>query len=163
MLETMWDAPDFYFAPVSQVHIDHWSKGRVVLLGDAGYSGSPMGGNGTSMALIGAYILAGELAVSNGDYQAAFARYEHEMRTFVKSCQEFALQGKAFLMPDLRLQYWLLNQVTRMLPYMPWKKLITDSFQKTTNAITLKDYRPEISSRLRHDYRPHQSATVAGE
>jgi 2-polyprenyl-6-methoxyphenol hydroxylase-like FAD-dependent oxidoreductase len=141
MLEAMWEAPDFYFARVSQVHMDRWSKGRVVLLGDAGYGGSPMGGNGTSMALIGAYVLAGELAVSNGDYQAAFVQYEHEMRDFVKRCQEFALQGKSFLMPSSRIQYWLINQTTRMLPYLPWKHLITESFQKTTNAITLKDYK----------------------
>jgi 2-polyprenyl-6-methoxyphenol hydroxylase-like FAD-dependent oxidoreductase len=141
MLEAMWEAPDFYFDRVGQVHMNRWSNGRVVLLGDAGYSGSPMGGNGTSMALIGAYVLAGELAVSNGDYHSAFAQYEHEMRDFVKRCQEFALQGKAFLMPDSRIQYWLINQITRLLPYLPSKKLITEDFQKTTNSITLKDYR----------------------
>ena len=140
MLDAMWGAPDFYFSRVGQVHMDRWSKGRVVLLGDAGYCGSPMGGNGTSLALVGAYILAGELAVSNGDYQTAFDRYEHEMRDFVRRCQEFALQGKGFLMPDSRIQYWFINQATRMLPYMPWKNLITESFQKTTNAVTLKDY-----------------------
>ena len=65
MLAMMWEAPDFYFDRVSQIHLDRWSQGRVVLLGDAGYCGSPMGGNGTSMALVGAYILAGEL----GDFR----------------------------------------------------------------------------------------------
>src|SRR5262249_4544293 len=92
---------------------------------------------GTSLALVAAYILAGELAVSNGDYRAAFDRYEQEMCSFVKNCQEFALQGKAFLMPYSRMQCWFINQMTRMLPYMPRKDLITENFQKTTNAVSL--------------------------
>ncbi|WP_433179189.1 FAD-dependent monooxygenase [Actinoallomurus sp. CA-150999] len=90
-LKYMWDAPDFHFDSMSQVQMDHWSRGRVVLLGDAGYCGSPMTGQGTSMALIGAYVLAGELAAAGGDHRAAFAAYEGELRDFVEKNQALAL------------------------------------------------------------------------
>jgi 2-polyprenyl-6-methoxyphenol hydroxylase-like FAD-dependent oxidoreductase len=90
-LKYMWDAPDFHFDSMSQIRMDSWSKERVVLLGDAGYCGSPMSGQGTSMALIGAYVLAGELKAAGGDHVAAFAAYEAELRGFVERNQGIAL------------------------------------------------------------------------
>jgi 2-polyprenyl-6-methoxyphenol hydroxylase-like FAD-dependent oxidoreductase len=90
-LKYMWDAPDFHFDSASQIRMDSWSKGRVVLLGDAGYCGSPMSGQGTSMALIGAYVLAGELKKAGGDHVTAFAAYEDELRGFVERNQGIAL------------------------------------------------------------------------
>ncbi len=62
LLELMESAPDFYFDSVSQVKMDRWSAGRSVLLGDAAYCASPLSGMGTGMAVVGAYVLAGELA-----------------------------------------------------------------------------------------------------
>jgi 2-polyprenyl-6-methoxyphenol hydroxylase-like FAD-dependent oxidoreductase len=62
LLEMMPSAPDFYFDVAAQICMARWSRGRVVLVGDAGYCASPMSGQGTSLALIGAYVLAGELA-----------------------------------------------------------------------------------------------------
>jgi 2-polyprenyl-6-methoxyphenol hydroxylase-like FAD-dependent oxidoreductase len=94
MLAAMCDAPDFYFDRACQIQMDRWWRGRVALLGDAGYCGSPLGGNGTSMALVGAYVLAGELAAVRGDHRTAFARYETELREYVRRCQRFA-QGSA--------------------------------------------------------------------
>ncbi|MDC0679487.1 FAD-dependent monooxygenase [Sorangium atrum] len=76
LLGAMADAPDFYFDRMIQIDMDRWSAGRVVLLGDAGYCPSPASGQGTSLALVGAYVLAGELAASGGDHGVAFARYE---------------------------------------------------------------------------------------
>lgn len=95
LLETMWAAPDFHFDSMAQVHMDSWSKGRVVLLGDAGYCGSPLSGQGTSMAIVGAYVLAGELKAAAGDHRAAFANYEKELRGYVAANQELALTNKA--------------------------------------------------------------------
>ena len=62
LLKAMDDAPDFYFDALAQVHLDGWSRGRVGLVGDAAYGASPASGQGTSLALVGAYVLAGELA-----------------------------------------------------------------------------------------------------
>ena len=61
LLKFMRNAPDFYFDEMSQIVMDHWSIGRVALVGDAAYCCSPLSGQGTSVALLGAYILAGEL------------------------------------------------------------------------------------------------------
>ncbi len=91
-LKHMWEAPDFHFDSMSQIRMETWSRGNVVLLGDAGYCGSPLSGQGTSMALVGAYVLAGELA-SNPD--GAFQRYEEILRPYVTANQEMALKNQA--------------------------------------------------------------------
>ncbi|WP_280499813.1 FAD-dependent monooxygenase [Nocardia cyriacigeorgica] len=84
------DAPDFYLDQVAQVVMDRWSRGRVGLLGDAAFSSSPMSGQGTGLALVGAYVLAGELAAAGWDPEIGFARYEARMRSFVEANQEIA-------------------------------------------------------------------------
>ncbi|WP_156055955.1 hypothetical protein [Streptosporangium roseum] len=66
-------ATDFYFDSATQIVMDGWSCGRIVLLGDVGYSPSPLSGNGTGLALVGAYVLAGEMARVGGGHEEAFA------------------------------------------------------------------------------------------
>ncbi|MES4900838.1 MULTISPECIES: FAD-dependent monooxygenase [unclassified Streptomyces] len=89
LLEAMAGAEDFYFASTCQVHLDRWSRGRVALLGDAGYCAAPTSGMGTSQALVGAHALARQLARvgGGGDYAAAFAAYEAELRPYVAENQ----------------------------------------------------------------------------
>lgn len=82
------DTPDFYLDQVAQVVMDRWSSGRVGLLGDAAFSSSPMSGQGTGLALVGAYVLAGELAAAEWNPSTGFARYEARMRAFVEANQE---------------------------------------------------------------------------
>ncbi|MET9494192.1 FAD-dependent monooxygenase [Streptomyces sp. NPDC006552] len=82
------DTPDFYLDQVAQVVMDRWSSGRVGLLGDAAFSSSPMSGQGTGLALVGAYLLAGELAAAAWDPATGFARYEARMRSYVEANQE---------------------------------------------------------------------------
>jgi 2-polyprenyl-6-methoxyphenol hydroxylase-like FAD-dependent oxidoreductase len=142
LLDAMRDAPDFYFDRVAQVSMYNWSSGRTVLVGDAAHCPSPMSGMGTSLALVGAYVLAGELAASGGDHRAAFDRYEKGMREYVGRGQEQVKGASGFLLPKSRSQVWLRNQFIRMLPYMPWKGLVAGGVQKAANAIALKDYRP---------------------
>ncbi|MDT3396596.1 FAD-dependent monooxygenase [Streptomyces sp. B1866] len=90
LLERMWDAPDFHFDSLAQIRMDSWSRGRVVLLGDAGYCGSPATGQGTTLAMVGAYVLAGELKAAGGDHRAAFAAYERRLRAYVTANQDIA-------------------------------------------------------------------------
>ncbi|MET9490968.1 FAD-dependent monooxygenase [Nocardia sp. NPDC006630] len=95
------DTPDFYLDQVAQVVMDRWSNGRVVLLGDAAFSPSPMSGQGTGLALVGAYLLAGELAASGWDPEAGFAGYEKRMRSFVEANQEIGrLHVRSLAVPD---------------------------------------------------------------
>lgn len=84
LLETIDDARDFYIGPMAQVKMDRWTKGRIALVGDAAYCPSPYTGQGTSLAIVGAYVLARELARSEGDFASAFARYDQTMRPFVE-------------------------------------------------------------------------------
>ncbi|MEV3992071.1 FAD-dependent monooxygenase [Streptomyces sp. NPDC049837] len=87
------EAPDFYCDAMAQIRMDHWSRGRTVLLGDAGYCPSPLSGQGTSLALVGAYVLADALAGAAGDHGAAFAAYETRMRPFVAANQALATEN----------------------------------------------------------------------
>ncbi len=73
LLGMMSTASDYYFDAAAQIRMDRWSQGRVVLVGDAGYCASPMSGQGASLALIGAYVLAGELAAASGAYRPHFS------------------------------------------------------------------------------------------
>jgi 2-polyprenyl-6-methoxyphenol hydroxylase-like FAD-dependent oxidoreductase len=139
MLDAMGDAPDFYFDRISQIHMDTWSNGRVVLLGDAAHCASPLAGNGTSLALVGGYVLAGELA-SHGDHTTAFGRYENAMREYVQRCQGFARDGASYLLPRSRTRLWIRDRLIGALPYLPGKDLLTRGFQKAVNAVQLEDY-----------------------
>lgn len=88
LLAHLDDTPDFYLDQVAQVVMDRWSSGRVGLVGDAAFSPSPMSGQGTGLALVGAYLLAGELAAAGWDPQAGFAAFEKRMRPFVEANHE---------------------------------------------------------------------------
>jgi 2-polyprenyl-6-methoxyphenol hydroxylase-like FAD-dependent oxidoreductase len=83
LLKTLDAADDLYFGALAQVRMPSWCKERVALVGDAGYCPSPFTGQGTSLALVGAFVLGRELARSGGDHAAAFSRYETRMRPFV--------------------------------------------------------------------------------
>jgi 2-polyprenyl-6-methoxyphenol hydroxylase-like FAD-dependent oxidoreductase len=86
LLAEMRRGRGFFFDSSSQVLMDRWSTGRVVLLGDAGYCAAPTAGRGTSQALVGAYLLAGELGAGGG-HEDAFARYEKRLRDYVERNQ----------------------------------------------------------------------------
>lgn len=82
ILAELDESASLYFAAVGQVRAPTWSKGRIALLGDAAFCNGTFGGAGTSLALIGAYVLAGELACAD-DHRAALNRYEQVMRRLV--------------------------------------------------------------------------------
>lgn len=91
ILAHMQDASDFYFYSASQVRMDRWSQGHVVLVGDAGYSVTPATGQGTTLAIVGAYVLAGELAAHQAALVKGIASYENELRDYVLRNLDVAL------------------------------------------------------------------------
>lgn len=93
VLQGMWDAKDFYLAQTAQIKLPQWSCGRVVLAGDAAYCPSPPTGMGTVLAILGSYIVAGELASNPDDPSAAFAKYEERLRGYVEKAQYVPLAG----------------------------------------------------------------------
>jgi 2-polyprenyl-6-methoxyphenol hydroxylase-like FAD-dependent oxidoreductase len=138
LIDQMWRTDDLYFARVGQVRIDEWYRGRAVLLGDAAFGGSL--GMGTSMAMVGAYVLAGELDAANGDYQAAFAAYDKEMRPYVTQNLKRPPGGANGFAPRTRRGIWMRNQFMRLLPHMPGGGKMMGGMQKATNSLTLKPY-----------------------
>jgi 2-polyprenyl-6-methoxyphenol hydroxylase-like FAD-dependent oxidoreductase len=146
LLAAMREAPDFYFDSVSQVRMASWSAGRVTLVGDAGYCPSPLSGQGSSLALVGAYVLASELHAADGDHGDAFARYQRHMQDFVERNQQIANGNAKRFTPTSRRQIWLQNQGIRVMPYMPGKNwvlsLATRGVKEAANAITLPSLAP---------------------
>jgi 2-polyprenyl-6-methoxyphenol hydroxylase-like FAD-dependent oxidoreductase len=145
LLEMMFGAPDFYFDAAAQIRMPHWSQGRAVLVGDAGYCASPMSGQGTSLALIGAYVLAGELAAASGAYQTAFHQYEKEMRPFVMLNQALGIKSANLMRSKEKRNVfiWLLEQIMQIAPGRMIEFFINRSTRRihqAANAITLKDY-----------------------
>lgn len=144
LMKAMASAPDFYFDSTCQIRMDSWSAGRVTLVGDAGYSASPLSGQGTSLALVGAYVLAGELKAAAGDHTKAFARYEQEMREYVEMNQKLGRDNSGRFAPSTRRQVWLQTFSIKSLKYMPFKGLVMKMMMKgvleAANGIRLKDY-----------------------
>jgi 2-polyprenyl-6-methoxyphenol hydroxylase-like FAD-dependent oxidoreductase len=144
LLDSMWDAPDFYFDSMSQVRMDRWSSGRVVLVGDAAYGPSPASGQGTSLSLVGAYVLAGSLAAAAGDHAAAFAAYENDMRHFVEENQKLAASNLKGMVLKSAGQIRFQMRMLRLMPYLPGKnrmiKRVTEPIRKAATAITIRDY-----------------------
>ena len=139
LLSALRNAPDLYFDSLSQIRMESWSNGRVVLLGDAAWSAGP-GGHGTGHAMLGAYTLAGELAAAGGDHRVAFAAYEQIMRPIVEKSQKFAAKAGGFLAPPTERKIRSRNRTYRILS----SKLMTGVFNKlakgSANTGDLKQY-----------------------
>lgn len=130
LLEAMRQSPSLYFDAVGRIDMDCTSRGRVVLLGDAGYGGT-IGGQGTGLAVVCAYVLAGELAVAQGDHRAAFQRYEARIRRYARRCQQGAKHVGSFYAPPTRVQLALRNTMYRALTSRPlsrwFEKMVTSA------------------------------------
>jgi 2-polyprenyl-6-methoxyphenol hydroxylase-like FAD-dependent oxidoreductase len=111
--------PAFYFDSATQLRMDSWSRGRVTLVGDAGYCPGPAVGGSTSLAVLGAYVLAGELAAAGGDHERAFEAYEREMAEIVRRSRVFALGAAKRLVPATRTGVWALVQSARLVSALP--------------------------------------------
>jgi 2-polyprenyl-6-methoxyphenol hydroxylase-like FAD-dependent oxidoreductase len=145
LLEMMPTASDWYFDTAAQIDMPRWSQGRTVLVGDAAYCASPMSGQGTSIALIGAYVLAGELVAASGTHLRAFAEFENVMRPFVEANQALGLKSAKLMSSGERQSVggWLLKQLMRIVPGRMTQWIIhrsTERITRAASAIRLKDY-----------------------
>ncbi|MFJ5049404.1 FAD-dependent monooxygenase [Streptomyces sp. NPDC088719] len=118
MLAALRDADDLFFDVVSQIRMPRWSAGRVALVGDAAYAPSFLTGQGSSLALVGAYMLAGSLAAAR-DHAAGFAAYERDTRAFVTLNQDQVGTGEAALFPTTARALEQRNTMLRSLGSMP--------------------------------------------
>jgi 2-polyprenyl-6-methoxyphenol hydroxylase-like FAD-dependent oxidoreductase len=119
LLDEMDRSSTFYFDSITQIRMDSWSRGRVSLVGDAGYSPGAAVGGGTSLAVVGAYVLAGELAAAGGDHERAFRAYESELGDYVRYSWAMGRRMAKTLVPDSRFQLRTLLLGTRLLTLLP--------------------------------------------
>lgn len=117
ILDAMEGAEEIYFDRVSQIHLPCWSSGRVALIGDAAACASLLAGEGAGLAMIEAYVLAGEIHRSNGNLQRALAAYEAHLRRFVAAKQQAALRFRSFFAPRTRLALAIRNVSVSCLSY----------------------------------------------
>ncbi|MFE4250549.1 FAD-dependent monooxygenase [Streptomyces sp. NPDC056910] len=139
VLKALEDADDLYFDAIAQIHVDRLAKGRVVLLGDAGY-GATMGGMGTGVAIVGAYVLAGELALADGDHRTAFAAYEAQIGDFAKGCQKISGNAGPFFAPPTERKIRSRDRMYRLLSSRLMAGFFKRLTEKAATALDLKDY-----------------------
>lgn len=139
VLKALETADDLYFDAIAQIHVDRLTKGRVALLGDAGY-GATMGGMGTGVAIVGAYVLAGELALAGGDHRTAFAVYESRIRDFAKGCQKTSGNAGPFFAPPTERRIRSRNRMYRLLASRPLAAFFKRLTEKSATNIKLPEY-----------------------
>jgi 2-polyprenyl-6-methoxyphenol hydroxylase-like FAD-dependent oxidoreductase len=140
LLEELGAATDLYFDAISTVEMRELSRGRVVLLGDAGYGGT-LGGQGNGLAMVGAYVLAGELAAARGDHAAAYARYRSRIWSYAKGCQKGARGVGPFHAPRTRLGLALRNAFYRVLTSRPMTRALEKLVTNWSTDLALPEYR----------------------
>lgn len=113
VLNGMDETTDFYFDVLRQVRMPRWSKGSVALTGDAAWCVTPLGGVGATLAVIGGYVLAGELSRSD-DFPSAIANYEQRLREFVDKAQDIPKIVPRMANPHSRLGLMLLHGAVRV-------------------------------------------------
>ncbi|KAJ6015613.1 oxidoreductase protein [Penicillium herquei] len=111
------DTTNFYCQEIVQVHTDTWSRGRVVLLGDAAHCPSPMTGLGTTSSLIGAYVLAGELTQNSDDLPLTLKRYDETLRPLVNEAQDISSFNLKLMFPQSQ---WAINARLAALRFLCW-------------------------------------------
>ncbi|TCC50200.1 FAD-dependent oxidoreductase [Kribbella capetownensis] len=141
----------FYFDSITQLRMDTWSRGRVTLVGDAGYCPGPAVGGSATLAVVGAYVLAGELARAGGDHERAFPAYERAMAEHVRGSRAVGLSAAKTLIPTSRLGVAGLAQGSRLisvLPAGPSRALLrlTTKSARVYNSMIVDDYPPAASS-----------------
>jgi 2-polyprenyl-6-methoxyphenol hydroxylase-like FAD-dependent oxidoreductase len=114
ILDALDRADDLYSDRVSQIRMDSWSRGRV-LLGDAAFCVSLLAGQGSALSMAAAYVLAGELHRADGDYNSAFARYQALFAPLIRDKQRSALRFAGSFAPKSKFALLLRNRVFDLL------------------------------------------------
>ena len=138
LLDAMADSPDFFFDTLAQARVPQLSRGRAALVGDAGHCPSPLTGLGTALAVVGGYLLAGELAAAGGDHSTAFAAYERRMRPYITQGQKLPPGGIRGFAPRTRTGIRAVRMSMASMRRWPMRSILEKQFQKA-DAITLPD------------------------
>lgn len=138
IMEALDAANDIYIDDIATVHVERYSRGRVVLLGDAAYGGT-LGGQGTSLSIVGAYVLAGELSRA-ATHAEAFERYEAVMRGYATRCQRGATRVGSFFAPKTSAGLWVRNVMYSALTSRPLLGFFSWMVTDAATALVLPQY-----------------------
>ncbi|WP_025350286.1 FAD-dependent monooxygenase [Nocardia nova] len=144
ILAAMAEADDFYFDELVRIDMPTLVAGRVTLAGDAGYCGSPMTGMGTAMALVGAYVLAGEIAADPADVPAALRRYEEKVTPFLDKAKSLPGGGIAAMLSDNRFGTSVRRTANRVMMSRVLRPVVAKVFFGGTDDYELPHY-PALS------------------
>lgn len=139
ILDELDRTDELYFDSVSQIRMNSWSQGRVALTGDAAFCVSLLAGQGSALAMISAYVLAGELFRADGRYQEAFRKYEGILRDYIHTKQQGAERFATAFAPRTRLGLLLRNLVIRTFAIPGVARLAIG--WEITDTLQLPDYR----------------------
>lgn len=139
-IQGMKTTENFYCQNVVQVHTDTWYKGRVVLLGDAGYCPSPMSGMGTTACFVGAYVLAGEINKSSDNIPQAFANYDKTLRPFINEVQKIKPGLLRLGFPETRLGVAILHFIVGLVCFLRIPELISRFSSENKGGWELPEY-----------------------
>jgi 2-polyprenyl-6-methoxyphenol hydroxylase-like FAD-dependent oxidoreductase len=119
LLDQLNRGRDFYFDSFSQIRMESWTRGRIALVGDAGYGPAPAVGGGSSLAVVAAYILAGALAEAGDDQATGFRNYERAIRDMVVQSQEIGPAILKTLIARSEFQVWLRMRLAPLITSLP--------------------------------------------
>lgn len=139
LLSCAEDAEDFYFDSISQIRMDSWSRGRITLVGDAGFSPGPAVGGGTALAVVSAYVLAAELGASDADHTVAFEAYERILRDPVAQGHKVGPSSMKQLIPRTPFAARLTPHLLRALTRLPRRFALALFSLQGTDSQTLDD------------------------
>ena len=143
LLGEVVQSPDFYMDSITVAKMQTIHSGRVVLIGDAAYGGT-LGGMGTGLAVVAAYVLAGELTRANADHQSAFNRYEKIMASYARGCQKTAENVGTFLAPKSAAGLWFRNTLLKLNYALPGRGLMERLAQSRAADVSLPTYAQKI-------------------
>ncbi|MGX8009157.1 FAD-dependent monooxygenase [Mesorhizobium sp. ORM8.1] len=139
ILEELDRTGELYFDSVSQIMMNSWSQGRVALTGDAAFCVSLLAGQGSALAMISAYVLAGELLKADGRHREAFLSYEAFLRDYIQAKQRGAERFATALAPRTQLGLLFRNLVTKAFAVPGLARLAIG--KEISDAVRLPDYR----------------------
>ncbi|MBO0852885.1 MAG: FAD-dependent monooxygenase [Nocardia sp.] len=140
ILDAMRTCTDFYFDELVRIDMPTLAAGRVTLAGDAGYCGSPMTGMGTAMALVGAYILAGEIAARPDDLPAALRHYEQAVTPFLDEAKQMPGGGIDMMLSTTGFGTALRRTANRIMMSRAMRPVMMRMFFGHTDDYRLPDY-----------------------
>ncbi|KAI0470449.1 monooxygenase [Xylariaceae sp. FL0804] len=142
-VEKMMETEDFYAQEMVQIKTDTIAQGRIALLGDAGYCPSPLSGMGTTLSLVGAYVLAGELGRHGDDVPSAMAAYEKTLRPFIDAAQHLPPGVPKLVYLESKWGVWILNTIISWAAWLKLDVLVNRLMPEDKGGLPLPEY-PEL-------------------